>query len=206
MKTVIFTALLTAMIFAVPGDSLAGRSHGPGGPAPGQNLEPLSEQEAATLVFMREEEKLARDTSLMLNEIWPAPVFVRISSSEQWHMNALARLLHRYGLEDPVTDGTPGVFQNESLLVFYTILVDQGLISRVDAYLVGALIEEVDIHDLEQAIAETTHKNTHRVYSSLLAGSENHLRAFVRQLELLGVDYTAQVLDQERVDEILYGL
>ncbi len=36
-----------------------------------------------------------------------------------------------------------------------------------------------------------------------MAGSENHLRAFVGQLEAMGVTYTAQVLPQEQVDEIL---
>jgi uncharacterized protein (UPF0335 family) len=36
-----------------------------------------------------------------------------------------------------------------------------------------------------------------------MSGSENHLRAFVSQIERLGVNYEAQYLPQEMVDEIL---
>ncbi|WP_456368238.1 DUF2202 domain-containing protein, partial [Thermococcus sp.] len=75
--------------------------------------------------------------------------------------------------------------------------------STEDALKVGALIEETDIEDLEKWISETDNEDIKQVYSNLMAGSENHLRAFVSQLEAMGVTYTAQVLPQEQVDEIL---
>ena len=44
-----------------------------------------------------------------------------------------------------------------------------------------------------------------RLYGNLLAGSKNHLRAYVRNIEKqIGEgNYTAQVLTQEQVDDIL---
>ena len=46
----------------------------------------LSPQEAESLLFMREEEKLARDVYITLYEQWNNQVFANISNSEQRHM------------------------------------------------------------------------------------------------------------------------
>ena len=55
----------------------------------------------------------------------------------------------------------------------------QGSQSVAEALKVGAAIEEIDILDLEERLAETGNAAIERVYSNLLAGSKNHLRAFV---------------------------
>ena len=163
----------------------------------------LSDIEAAHLVFMREEEKLARDTYITLGESWGLKVFSNISRSEQTHMDALLTLLNAYGLEDPVVDNAVGSFTNVILAGLYVDLVASGEASLLDALYVGAFIEEVDIRDIEYAIAETTKADIIAVYENLIAGSENHLRAFVGQIENSGVEYAAQVLYQSEVDAIL---
>jgi len=53
----------------------------------------LSDTEATHLVFMREEEKLARDTYITLNQTWGPRVFSNISSSEQTHMDTMLFML-----------------------------------------------------------------------------------------------------------------
>ena len=45
-------------------------------------MEDVSENEQTGLVFMREEEKLARDVYIMLNLKWDLRVFANISNSE----------------------------------------------------------------------------------------------------------------------------
>jgi len=67
----------------------------------------------------------------------------------------------------------------------------------------GALIEEIDIEDLQTAIDQTDKQDLQRVYENLMSGSENHLRAFVSQIERLVESYEALYLPQEVVDEIL---
>ena len=104
-------------------------------------------------------------------------------------------------LPDPIQD--TGVFTNGELQSLYDSLLTQGSQSVLEALKVGALIEEVDIEDLQIAIAETENPALLQVYSNLLKGSENHLRAFVRQIEFLGETYNAQHFSQEIVDEIL---
>lgn len=50
----------------------------------------LTQEEAASLLFMREEEKLARDVYLTLGGLYPIPVFQNIAQSEVQHMAAVA--------------------------------------------------------------------------------------------------------------------
>jgi len=163
----------------------------------------LSDTEVTHLVFMREEEKLARDTYITLNDIWGLRVFSNISNSEQTHMNTMLLMLNIYGVDDPVVNDAIGSFTNAALAGLYDELVANGAFSLLDALYVGALIEEIDMRDIQQAIDETDQADIIIAYENLLAGSKNHLRAFVGQIELLGVGYVAQVLDQAEVDAIL---
>lgn len=163
----------------------------------------LSEAESTNLVFMREEEKLARDTYITLYQSWGSRVFLNISSSEQMHMDVMLDMLNIYGIPDPVPSDTVGDFNNAILSDLYVDLTAQGSVSWLDAMYVGAFIEEVDIRDIEIAINQTVQADLIAAYENLLAGSKNHLRAFVGQVESTGVEYVAQVLDQSEVDAIL---
>ncbi|MBK8795548.1 MAG: DUF2202 domain-containing protein [Anaerolineales bacterium] len=142
----------------------------------------LSEDERASLLFMREEEKLAHDVYVTLYDQWGLRVFNNIAASEQKHTDAIAALLNAYGLTDPTIGNGVGEFTNPDLQALYDELVAQGSASVTEALKVGVAIEELDITDLEQRIAETDSSDIQRVYSNLLAGSTNHLRAFSSNL------------------------
>ena len=71
-----------------------GRGQGHGGNL--QNIEittPIGAIEKEGLLFMWEEEKLARDVYLTMNEKYGHRVFNNISGAEQRHMNAIKSLL-----------------------------------------------------------------------------------------------------------------
>jgi hypothetical protein len=158
----------------------------------------LSPEEAEGLVFMREEEKLARDVYLTLSEIWGLPVFNNIAQSEATHMEAVLSLLNQYGLEDPAATTDIGVFTNPTLQELYDQLVAEGSQSLADALRVGAAIEEIDILDLEKYVAQTQREDIAFVYNNLMKGSRNHLGAFVQNLERRsGETYQPQFLDQD---------
>ena len=167
------------------------------------NLSTLSVEETATLTFMREEEKLARDVYRTLYDLCANPVFTNISTFEQQHMDSLAEKLNAYQVPDPVVDDYTGAFTNTDLAGLYLTLTENGQASLLDALMVGALIEELDMRDLQHAIDESTHADLDRVYGELMRGSRNHLRAFVGQIEHLGIVYEAQLLEQEEVNAIL---
>ena len=138
----------------------------------------LTEAESAGLVYMREEEKLARDVYQELGSLYSVRAFTNIASSEMRHMAAVEGLLDAYGVDDPADPDVAGVYQNPDLQELYTELVDQGDDDLVAALKVGIAIEELDIADLERYIAETENADLRRAYANLLRGSENHLRAF----------------------------
>jgi hypothetical protein len=185
-----------------------GDAQGSGGQGSGlivDTTEALTESELEGLMWMREEEKLARDVYLTLFERWQTPIFENIAGSEQQHTDAVLRIIDAYGLDDPSTDDTVGVFTNPVLQGLYDDLVEQGSQSLIDALAVGALIEDLDISDLQRWLTETDNAAIVSVYTNLLKGSENHLRAFVRQLEANGSEFEPVYLEQDVVDEILAG-
>lgn len=162
----------------------------------------LSVAEAKDLVYMREEEKLAHDVYITFYEQWGLRIFYNISESETTHTETVKALLDKYGLTDLALDQV-GVFANINLQALHDQLVERGMTSSMEALHVGALIEEVDMDDLQHAIDRATHDDIITVYENLLKGSRNHLRSYVDVIESYGVVYEAQYLDQEDVDAIV---
>jgi len=192
---------------------LPAQGKGPGsgrGPASGACLnlssipaQTLSEAESSWIILMREEEKLARDVYRGMFEKWGANVFARIANSEQRHMDAVAVLIDRYSVVDPVKDDSPGVFLNSDLAALYEELMSLGRESLTEAMKVGATIEDLDIHDLNEALKEVDNADIKFVFGNLRAGSENHMRAFVGQLEALGGSYAPQHISPAEYEAIL---
>lgn len=167
-KKIVIGILLAAVVFAAGFNTISASA------ASG-----LTEQEAADLLFMREEEKLARDVYTALYATWQYPAFQNIAASEQKHMDAVKVLLDTYGLTDPAL--TPGKFTDPALQALYDQFVAQGSVSLTEALKVGASIEEIDIRGLQTRIAQTDNSDIQWVYNSLLKGSANHLKAFTGQ-------------------------
>jgi len=183
---------LAAALLTIAGTSysVAGPSHGNGGGSGGSDS--ITDVEIEDLVFMREEEKLARDTYLVLGDEWGLAIFSNIAESEQKHMDALEQLLDKFNLTDPVVDESAegiGDFEDEYLEGLYVKLTDWGLISETDGLKVGAAIEEVDIRDIHHAIIRAENEDIITTYESLLCGSRNHLRAFVAKIQIDGIVY-----------------
>ena len=191
----------------------------------------LDKAEKHHLIFMREEEKLARDVYASLASMWPdSSVFVNIGEgSEQTHADVMRDKLEEYGLEDPnpETNNLPsslGVFTGEDYAAYFTdkyqLLINQGSQSELDALYVGALIEELDMHDIvncpevivdtDNGISDcglhyTDEQPLINAYNSLLDGSKSHLKAYVGRIEsIIGAgNYEAQILSQDEINEIL---
>ncbi len=169
--------------------------------------EPLSDAEKNSILFMREEEKLAMDIYMMLHDTWnTAHVFHNISQSEMTHTEAMLQLIVKYNLTDPVGTNGTGIFEDANLQALYDDLLAQGGTNLIEALKVGALVEEVDILDLKNALdGLVDNEDVIMVYENLMAASRNHLRAFVKKLETQGVTYVPEKLTQAEYDEIING-
>jgi len=152
---------------------------------------------------MAEEEKLAYDVYGYLYDLWGLTIFKNIQSPEQNHMDQVANLVAKYSLELPLTYDKVGVFSDPHLQELYNTLIEKGSKSIVDALSVGALIEETDIADLKAYMNMSDNNAIKTVYSNLMQGSENHLRAFVSQLSSRGVDYTPSVITLDEYNAII---
>ena len=140
-------------------------------------------------------------------------------------------MLEKYGIPDPNPDAnilpdSIGVFTGADYGWYFTekygALVERGTLGVLDALHVGAFIEELDMLDIvdcpkvivetDNGIGEgqcgleyTDESELQTMYTHLLDGSKDHLRAYVKNIEtIIGEgNYVAQVLTQEQVDDIL---
>ncbi len=158
---------------------------------------------ATDLVFLREEEKMARDVYITLGQRWNLGIFDNIQESEQRHMDAVLSLLVSAGIPDPAAGNDVGEFTNVELGDLYAALVEQGSAGEIEALVVGATIEDRDLADLARYTLDATDPTVLNVYANLSKGSRNHLRAFVGQLVAAGVTYTPQFLDAATFEAIV---
>ena len=155
----------------------------------------LTNEDSAALLFMLEEEKLARDTYTYLEDLWEINQFSNIKKSEQSHMNAVIGLLDQYNISYTLL--SYGEFNNPDIQKLYDQFIDYGSENEANALEVGANIEDLDIVDLANYIDATTNSAITNVFESLQCGSRNHLRSFVSAIELSGNTYEPQYLTQE---------
>jgi len=65
--------------------------------------------------------------------------------------------------------------------------VAQGNTSVIDAYKVGAKIEDLDIFDLKNALINLDNQDIHIVYDNLTKGRLNNMRSFYKNLLNVGI-------------------
>ena len=190
----------------------------------------LSLSEEAHLIFMRSEEKLARDVYLTLGEMYPKqPVFNTIATlSEQRHTDTMRDLLIKFRIDDPEPNadepGYIGVFESP-YFDFYFMGKFDFLIGKaadlLSALKVGALIEELDMEDINFCndtiyevfqldggtpcgLTATDVRALENTLENLLAGSENHLCAFISQIgPIAPACYESHYLTQHEVWDII---
>jgi hypothetical protein len=161
----------------------------------------LSQTDQDALLFMLEEEKLARDTYEYLDQLWALNQFANIKGSEQSHMDAIASLLDQNNIAYTILPY--GEFQDTHLQDLYNVLINNGSSSTMSALNVGATIEDLDIQDLQGYIDITTNTSLLAVFDNLQCGSRNHLRSFNTAIENAGGTYVPQYISQELFSSIV---
>jgi hypothetical protein len=134
----------------------------------------------AKLIYIIQEEKLARDVYAAIAKIGGSQKFSNISPSEQTHLNELAAIMKVYGIADPTIGLKAGVFKDTKLTALYKTVMAKSALSAADALAVGVLIENIDIADLNADLKTITQPDIKAVLNLLLAGSQKHLAAFSR--------------------------
>ncbi|MBM4060174.1 MAG: DUF2202 domain-containing protein, partial [Planctomycetes bacterium] len=127
-------------------------------------LQAVDAGERLLLEHMREEEKLARDVYRVLYQHWNLPVLGNIASSEQSHMDLVAFALQRYQIPDPVVSNQVGAFTNPLFTSLFQLATSVGQLSPVHAMMVGAIIEDLDLDDLDYALVHTDNRDIDTIW------------------------------------------
>lgn len=138
----------------------------------------LSTDEISSLLFMIEEEKMARDIYDELFDQTGVIQFDKISDSEQKHYDTLLSTADKFDIDTTALSTEAGVFSNLDIQNLYDTLIAQGSTSVEEAIAVGIIVEEADIADLYDTLDTLENTSLEQTYEQLLNGSLNHLDAF----------------------------
>ncbi len=147
------------------------------------NISELTQTQIGEILYMAEEEKLARDVYTNLYETWELRIFRNIAKAENKHTELVGLLVDRYSLTLPDNYDESGVYDDSTLQTMYDAFITQGALSITDALEVGVAIEQADIADLTEIIEAGVPEDLEMVYERLLNGSQRHLSAFETLLD-----------------------
>jgi hypothetical protein len=147
------------------------------------NLFALTPQEKKGLVFMYQEEKLAKDVYATLGKMYPNVRVFNIYRAEVMHESCVANVMRHYGITFPVRGNRTGVFADKKLQILYNRLIEKGKKSLTDALEVGIMVEVTDIEDLDKYLNSATSSDVIALFEFLRAGSYNHYNGFDRTLQ-----------------------
>lgn len=165
-------------------------------------LSDLSFEQKATLAYMWDEERLARDLYLALNELTPSNTLYNIATkAESKHVEAVEALVKKYDLnvlngidfsggysEQALEAINDNEFITPELTTLYDVLYTKGSQSLQDALEVGCMVEVTDINDLDRDIEVAGDaEDVVMVFENLREGSYSHYWAFDKVLKNMGV-------------------
>ncbi|MBN2664353.1 MAG: DUF2202 domain-containing protein [Bacteroidales bacterium] len=166
-------------------------------------LEPISQVEINQLKHIADEEKLAGDVYKTLFETWNLRVFDNISRAEDQHKKVVLQMIDKYDI-DFIPQTVRGKYNDPKMEQLYLDLVTQGKKSIVDALKVGAMIEDLDIYDLNNALNNDVDSDDLTVvFSNIRQGSYHHIKAFTNNLKRYNEIYTPQYISQSEYNDIL---
>jgi hypothetical protein len=141
----------------------------------------LDAEATAGLLYMIEEEKMARDLYDAFFEQTGNLVFDRISNSEQRHLDSLLSVAERAGVDTSALSTTAGLFTNTAVQSLYDSLLAAGDDSLEAALQAAITLEQSNIVDLASYGADPELGILGIVYAHLEQASERHLAAFALQ-------------------------
>ena len=154
------------------------------------------------LAYMWNEEKLAKDIYLALNDIWPSRTFYNIATrGETQHEAAVEALVQRYDInitnladyEESYSEAelrafVPGKYAIPKIQDLYDALYVKGVRSAQEAVEVGCMVEVTDVNDLNEHIgASEGVDDLVTTFEHLRSGSYSHYWAFDGVLKSMGV-------------------
>jgi len=146
------------------------------------SAEEKTNSQETLLLRQLDEERLAYQLYTELGTVYPGlRQFQNIPKAEKRHFTALSDYAKSVYPEIE-TGSLTGDFLFPETKALYEKLLTEGKEGSRSALNVGVQVEELDIRDLDNALAGTPEEPLRQIYETLRAGSERHLSAFNRGL------------------------
>jgi hypothetical protein len=175
-----------AGVMSIVSTGYSGNGYRGGGGSGSGTTATLTSEQKDWLLFMYQEEKVARDVYITLGKVYPTEnTFANIQNSEQNHMSACKNLCVKYGVSIAgINENVVGQFVLPNLQELYNTCIYEGKKSLLDAVKIGELIEITDINDLQKASIGMP-SDVVSVFNNLTQASYNHLAAFQSRIKAL---------------------
>jgi hypothetical protein len=164
----------------------------------------LTQELKDSITYMYNEEKLAKEVYLNVNNEQPVKQLYNIATNAEInHEQAVNDLAVKYDLnitlypdtvepydQNSVDQYGNGQFAVVAIQELYDILYDKGIQSQKDALEVGCMVEVTDIDDLDNYMQQATDANAEDVlaiFDYLREGSYNHYWSFNQGLNDMGI-------------------
>lgn len=143
----------------------------------------LSEAELNALIYLVKLEKMAYEVYTTLGQIYSTmPILENISEAEYRHWKVLQNLFVKYGETDPTKDGDVdldiGLYNDDDMSDAYDEAIAYGGVSLLQAMETGAIIEQLELDSLSNALGRTTLPDLTTIYTNFINADGAHLDAF----------------------------
>ncbi|HMS63804.1 MAG TPA: DUF2202 domain-containing protein [Ignavibacteria bacterium] len=162
-----------------------------------------SEEEKNGLLYTLQEEKAAYDFYKSMFEKYNQKVFGNVMDAEKSHMQHVTDVINELNIDASVIDLTPGQFTNKDVNNIYEEMMKIGAFSFSDALRAAARYEENDILDLRKFYSKAENEKIKALYDCLDKATQNHMRAFAKNLKSEDIIYNPTVLTADEYNEII---
>lgn len=164
----------------------------------------ISEDDQKALLYLIEEQKMARDVCALLGEKHGVKLFTSYSQKAQAQMVRLEELYKTYKPEYQL-DKTPGTYVNLKIQDLYQYYVSEGVVSLNEGFRAGAKIADASIYGIENIMSGTQNTKLHGVYGIVRCGSGNQLRSFVNMLVGNGEMFMPEYITMKHYRDIMHS-
>ncbi|MFB6226179.1 MAG: DUF2202 domain-containing protein [Candidatus Paceibacteria bacterium] len=164
---------------------------------------PLGEEVEMDLIYLIEEEKVARDLSYKFSQKYDEKIFTEVYKAENTHLKAVQRFIRNYKLDDPTSKNGVGEFKNPQLQKIYDEKLSSGKENKNKAYQSLLWVLEKNINDININKDSTDKDDILFVYNNLIRSSKNHIRAIDSLLSKEGGSYSPEHLSKAKYESII---
>ncbi|MBK7159715.1 MAG: DUF2202 domain-containing protein [Ignavibacteria bacterium] len=155
-------------------------------------------EEKAGLLFTLQEEKAAFDFYTEMFNKYNKKVFENIMSAEKTHQDHVLNLLSELNIDPDGYTQSAGEFSNKEVKDIYELLM-----KTIPSFSERLICKKRKISDLRKFYSKAENEKIRSLYECLDRASQNHLRAFVKNLKREGIDFNPSILSADEFDLII---